>query len=243
MATDLVEHVDMNPLAVINTLITQENCDPLKIEKMLELQERWERNEAKKLFASAMSDAQAAMPRLIADSKNTQTNSRYAKLESVNDSVVPVYVRHGFSLSFGTDDSPLPNHIRVVCDVRHRGGHESRYQVDAPVDINGIKGNANKTEMWAMGSTLSYARRYLTLLIFNITVASEDNDGQTGAVITPEQVKELETLLRNAKAKVSDVERLKAWQKVDSLDRILAKRFEDVKHSIEAIKDRRVSEK
>lgn len=238
MATDLVEHVDMNPLAVINTLITQENCDPLKIEKMLELQERWERNEAKKLFASAMSDAQAAMPRLIADSKNTQTNSRYAKLESVNDSVVPVYVRHGFSLSFGTDDSPLPNHIRVVCDVRHRGGHESRYQVDAPVDINGIKGNANKTEMWAMGSTLSYARRYLTLLIFNITVASEDNDGQTGAVITSEQAVEIDRLLVNAKAKKGDVDRLLAWLNIGSIAEIPARRLEDFKHRIEIIAER-----
>lgn len=240
MATaDVQELVEINnPLSVISTLITRDAVDPLKLEKMLELQERWERNEAKKLFASAMSDSQAEMPRLIADSKNTQTNSKYAKLEAVNDSVVPVYVKHGFSLSFGTDDSPLPNHIRVVCDVRHRGGHESRYQVDAPVDINGIKGNANKTDMWAMGSTLSYARRYLTLLIFNITVASEDNDGQTGARITHDQFTEIETLLRDAKAMKSDVQRLLAWLNIGSLAEVPARRFEDFKHRIEIIAER-----
>lgn len=61
--------------------------------------------------------------------------------------------------------------------MHHVGGHCKRYEGDFPLYKAGAKGNDNKTAIQATGSTFSYARRYLTYLIFNLTVADEDTDG------------------------------------------------------------------
>ena len=59
----------------------------------------------------------------------------------------------------------------------HEAGHTKRYHVDLPIDSTGIKGSVNKTGVHANGSTYSYARRYLTMMIFNVVLTNEDNDG------------------------------------------------------------------
>jgi hypothetical protein len=51
--------------------------------------------------------------------------------------------------------------------------------------MTGPKGNQNKTATHGFGSTMSYGRRYLICLIFNITLTNEDQDGnQPGEQVT-----------------------------------------------------------
>jgi hypothetical protein len=95
-------------------------------------------------------------------------------------------------MSFGTADSAIKGHYRVTCEVTHCDGHSKHYHVDMPSETAGFKGTANKTATHAFSSAMSYGRRYLTLLIFNI--ATEDDDGQTagrGKTITDDQCNEL----------------------------------------------------
>lgn len=200
-------------------LAVQSDADPDKLRQLMDLQERWEAQQSKRAFFAAMQAVQAEAPRIVRDAENTQTRSMYARLESINKRLTPVYTRHGFSLSFGTADSPLDGYVRTVCDVMHSGGHERRYHVDLPPDIAGIKGQNNKTLVHAAGSTLSYARRYLTLLIFNVALAGEDDDGNgaggsVGDHITDQQVADLEALVTEVGA---DPAKFLAWLKVDDL--------------------------
>jgi len=67
---------------------------------------------------------------------------------------------------------------RTVAIVTHAAGHNKRHHIDLPPDDSGAKGNVNKTGVQAAGSTNAYARRYLSLMIFNVST-EDDNDGNT----------------------------------------------------------------
>lgn len=162
----MIERVAMNP-----------EFDVVKLEKMLDMQERVLSRDAEVAFNQAMSRAQAKMPVIQKNKENTQTNSWYATLDAVNKEAVPVYTAEGFSVSYNTVDSPFGDaYIRVVAYVSHVDGHTREYQYDMPIDDSGIKGTRNKTAVHGRASSISYAQRYLISLIFNISTA-KDVDG------------------------------------------------------------------
>lgn len=183
-----------NPIAMLNQLI-QQGTDVDKLGKLMDLAERWKADQAASEFAAALNECQQVMPCVVKDRTNEFTKSKYATLENVNSIIKPVYTRHGFSLSYGMADSPVEGCIRVVCDVAHTGGHTRRYHLDCPSDTAGAKGGSNKTGVQGLGSTVTYARRYLALMIFNVTVADQDMDGNAAEnfdTITEAEVLEVE---------------------------------------------------
>jgi hypothetical protein len=154
-------------------------------------------------FNSAMSVVQSEIEPVLRDAVNMQTNSRYARLETLIEAIRPIYTRHGFSLEF--DSEPVEGEkVRIVCEVSHVGGHSKKYHLDAGLDTVGMQGKANKTALHGLGSTVSYLRRYLLCMIFNVALRGEDNDGNrepdTGEVISRPQLAELRALLADCSA-------------------------------------------
>ncbi|WP_460044174.1 ERF family protein [Pseudomonas sp. S2_H01] len=176
-------------LTMIQRAATDPAFDADKMQKMMEMYERHTDRTAAAAFNAAMVRAQAEIGPVFRDKYNAQTSSSYAALESIDRKISPVYTAHGFSLSFGTGDSALVGHIRTICDCMHEAGHTKQYHVDLPIDSAGIKGSVNKTGVHAAGSTFSYARRYLTMMIFNVVLTNEDDDGNgAGPEPAPEPV-------------------------------------------------------
>jgi len=167
-----------NPFPLLDKMI-ERGTDPVALGQMMALAERWKEARAKEEFAAAMRTCQEEMPVVVKDAENNQTRSRYARLEEVNKVIKPAYTKHGFSVSFGElQDAPI-GMVRVLADVRHSGGHSAPYRIDMPLDGVGAKGNANAMNpVQARGSTISYAKRYLLCMIFNVTIADEDDDAQ-----------------------------------------------------------------
>jgi hypothetical protein len=183
-------------LSVIARAAKDPNVDVDKMERLFAMQERVLARDAEQRFNEAMAAAQKEMPQIKRGGKNATTNSTYAELDAMSEAMLPVVAKHGFSMSFGTDVSPLPNHYRVTCEVSHVGGHSRIYNADVPADLTGMRGTPNKTSTHAFGSTLSYGRRYLKMLIFD--VATTDDDGRaaaSGERITEGQLCTLENLL------------------------------------------------
>ena len=193
-----VQSIGDGILAVIARAATDPNVDVDKMERLFAMQERVMARGAEQAFNKAMAAAQKEMPQIKRGGKNTSTNSTYAELDAMSEAMVPVIAKHGFALSFGTDVSPLPAHYRVTCEVSHIGGHSRIYNADVPSDLTGMKGTQNKTSTHAFGSTLSYGRRYLKMLIFD--VATTDDDGRaasSGEHISDNQLSTLEALIRD----------------------------------------------
>ena len=151
--------------------------DVAKLESLLRMQREIVADDARLQFNRAMSAAQGEMQPVLRNAQNTQTNSRYATLEAVDAAIRPIYTRHGFCLEFNSEPLDGAN-VRVVCEVSHVGGHSKKYCLEAALDTAGPKGTGNKTPVQGLGSSVSYLRRYLTSMAFNVVLTNnEDNDG------------------------------------------------------------------
>lgn len=226
--SDKLQTVDVVPMQLLASAI-EHNVDPDRLGKLLELQERWERNQAEKAFSEAMHAAQQEIPAVVRDAENNHTRKRYALLETIQKQAKPVYEKHGFCLSFGESDCPLDKHKRTVCDVTHTAGHTRRYHIDLPVDSSG-----SMNAIQGCISTTSYAQRRLTSMIFNITIAGEDDDGQGATrTITADQAAELRALIMRTPPDDGIQRDLLAWAEVDSLEKVPASKFATAKHGLE----------
>lgn len=166
-----------NLLAIIASAAADPRVDVQKMKELLAIQREIEQAQQSAEFNRALLAAQEEMPRIVKDRKNENTHSRYATLEKVSTEIDHIARKHGFAMSFGTAQSPLADHYQIVCDLSHSGGHVRRYEIDLKADSVGLKGNSNKTEVQGVGSTMSYGRRYLKVMMFDLTIVGEDSDG------------------------------------------------------------------
>jgi len=212
-------------LSIIDAAAKNPDVDVVKLEKMLDMQERILNRQAETDFNAAMSAAQSEMGRVSADAVNPQTRSKYASYAALDKALRPIYTRHGFAISFDTDDSPQSDCLRVVAYVSHRGGHTRTYHVDVPADGKGIKGNAMMTRTHAAGSAMSYGMRYLLKLIFNVAVGEDDDDGNSAAIprVSEEQAANIRALIEEVGA---NEQAFLKYMKADSIERIQAAAYE-----------------
>ena len=84
MSTDLIPRESMTPNDLIAKAIEAGNLPIEQLERLMALSERWAAQQAKQQFAEAMQAAQEEMPAVERDKTNEQTQSKYARLESVN---------------------------------------------------------------------------------------------------------------------------------------------------------------
>lgn len=222
-------------LATINRAAGDEKTNVEKFERMMALYERTTALQAEHAFNAAMHAVQSELPQVVRDADNQHTKSRYARLETISAAIGPVLAKHGFSISFGTAESPLDGHYRIVADVSH-GRHTRRYQADIPADLGGAKGASNKSATHAFGSTMTYGRRYLKCLIFDVVVKGEDDDGNgasrgSGETITDQQAHRILDMLNEDGA---DIARFCRFMKVAGVAEIPAKRFDEAVKAIQA---------
>jgi uncharacterized protein (DUF2267 family) len=143
------------------------------------MQKEVEHDQARKAFNRAMAAAQAEMLPIVRDAKNSHLNNRYAKLETIDAGIRPVYTRHGFSVRYGSAPSPHEGWMRITCTVAHDSGYFEENYLDAPVSMTGSQGRKMAvTAVQAIGSTVTYLRRYLLGMVWNAVLADDDDDGE-----------------------------------------------------------------
>ena len=173
-------------LQVIQSAAINPDVDIEKMERLMAMHERLTDKQSEAIFHQAMTAAQSDVPPIHKDKTNKQTHSSYASYEGMDKVLRPIYVKHGFSLSFDTGSDPLEGCIRVLCYVSHSGGHSKTYQCDMPADGKGAKGGDVMTKTHAAGSGMSYGQRYLLKMIFNIAFSDDDGNAASGRNIAQE---------------------------------------------------------
>jgi hypothetical protein len=172
---------DATILTIIERAARDPNVDIDKMERLIAMHERVQSKSAQVEYDNAMSDAQEAMKPIRANLENPQTRSEYADYSALDKVVRPIYARHGFSLSFSTAEGAPENCVRIVCTVAHRSGHRERPTLDMPADGKGAKGNDVMTKTHATGAAITYGKRYLLGMIFNLAVTRDDDGNGAGA--------------------------------------------------------------
>lgn len=179
---------------VLSRAMSDPSIDVEKVERYAALYERAIAREDEIKFNQAMQAAQGEMRHIAADANNPQTKSKYATYAALDAKVRPIYSKHGFSISFDTGEGAPEGCIRILCFVA-LGGHSRTYHIDMPADGKGAKGGDVMTKTHATGAGVTYGRRYLLGMIFNLVIG-EDNDGNdaVGGTITQEQLADLVAL-------------------------------------------------
>jgi hypothetical protein len=152
------------------------------LEKLLDLQERWEASGARKSFFSALSKFQTALPVIgknglaSFDHRNGggNTSYSYARLEDIAAAIKPLLKKNGLSYRY-EQRSEQGGLIVVSCIVTHLDGHAERAEMGGMPDTSG-----KKNMIQQLASTVSYLRRYTLTGAFGITVSEEDDDAQGG---------------------------------------------------------------
>ena len=147
-----------------------------------------------------------------------QVVSTYALWEDINEVLRPLLARHGFVLSFRTGQEGDAVVVTAVLD--HRDGHQEATSLRLPPDVG-----VDRNSVQAVGSSVSYGKRYTACALLTITTRGEDDDARAAqGLITPEQVKHLEQHLT---ALNTTPKRLLRYMKVESLALIPSSRFRE----------------
>lgn len=218
---------ELTPVDMLHQAVSQ-GASIEVLEKLMGLQERWEKNQARKAFDEAMSAAKAEIPTIKKnrqvgfESKKTgaaRTDYKHEDLAEIARTVDPILSKHGLSYRFRTT-SAVNEPVTVTCIISHRLGHSEENTLSAGRDETG-----NKNSIQAMGSTVTYLQRYTLKAALGLA-ASNDDDGKsavTDELITEVQAKELTDLIVGGGG---DVTKFCEWAQIEKLEDITAARFE-----------------
>lgn len=220
---------DTSPVGVMMSALKQ-GASLEQVEKMMDLQDRWQRGEARKAYDAAFAAFKGEAVSIFKGRKVTDgplKGKSYAELHDWVDAVTPALSKHGLSSSWKlTKDEPT--WMEVTCYLRHVGGHEESVSMGGPPDAGGAK-NA----IQARASTMSYLERYTLKAITGLSEAGDDTDGRPPAQkekITQEQVANLEALGEEVKANMSQF--LK-YLKVEKLEDLPAVKYDSAIKALE----------
>jgi hypothetical protein len=175
--------VALTPVELIRIAVTQ-GADIDKLKQLMDLQERYEANAARKAFAAAMQKFKANPP-IITKNKDVafgNTKYKHATLDHVCDEVTrglsAVGITHAWKVKQEKDL------VTVICRLTHELGHSEETELSGVHDNSG-----SKNAIQAVGSTVTYLQRY-TLLAACGLAAKNDDDGQTSSkpIVSVEEI-------------------------------------------------------
>lgn len=218
-----------NPMALMQIAI-ERGTDPDQLEKLMGLQERWERNQAAKAFGQAMADFQSQCPAITKTRGVNLTGGKrndylYASLDDIMRKIQPVLSSVGLSVSFSAAMTE-GGQLSAVCRVRC-GTHVEETSITLPVPS---QMRVNDTQK--MGAAMSYAKRYALTAALNIVVTDEDTDaGGMMETITEAQRIQLDDMLSGLSEERRP--RFLAVYGVDSLANLPASRYAEARSALD----------
>lgn len=186
-------------MTVISRAASDPSCDIEKMERLMAMHERMQASQASVAFNAAMAEMQCELPSIAERGKGHGT-VRYATFEDINDVVKPIMQKHGFAVSFKVEHHQ--GGINVTGVLMHKAGHREDTTMLLPSDTSG-----SKNAVQAVGSSVSYGKRYVMSALLNLTTRGEDDDGLAAvptASVTAVQAAAIKALLAQCSEKTVD---------------------------------------
>jgi hypothetical protein len=217
-------------LGMIAAAARDPHVDTAKMEALLAMRERLMAQQAEVAYTEAMNRVQNAVPPIYRTRKiivKGQLRSKYAALEDIDRILRPLTIQEGFSLSYSTDDVP-PKATKLTLTVKHQQGHKEPFSLVLPIDKSEYRSDAQN-----VASTVSFGRRILLCLAFNVITLDTDTDGNPpGEFVSQEQALAIFTLLRDSKINPRD-ENFLAWAGADAVEHIHGTKYKQIVEFLE----------
>lgn len=217
-----VEQLQPNPMMILSAAV-ERGVDADQLSKLMDLQERYQANQARIAFHSAMAEFQAICPTIKKTSRGH--NSNYAGYDEIHRTIRPHLEKCGLSVRFDSESSDSIH--TAICYVSHRDGHTEANHFACPVD-----GDMRANDSQKMGSANSYAKRYALTNALNLVGSENDDDGQSAGTptITDKQIVELTD---HMEALSVDKKAFFKYLKIDKLENLPAAKWPEAMNAIE----------
>lgn len=163
------------PAELLRIALSQ-NADIDKLKQLMDLQERWEKNEARKAFVQAMNQFKEHPPQLekvkkvdFSSKGGNRVHYNYAPLDHIAKILGEALSRQG--LSFRWDVEQSDNRTKVTCILQHSGGHSQSVSL-----VAGLHDDERMNAIQRLGSTITYLERYTLLAATGMATEEQDTD-------------------------------------------------------------------
>jgi hypothetical protein len=194
---DIQELNGNSPYGLLSQAIAQ-NADIDTLERIMALQERWEKAQAIKAFYRALGAFQSEVPeipqtkRVKFKASGNVVEYTYAPLPKIKEIIQPCLDKHGLSYRWEFENME-DGKIKGTCILTHEAGHSESSFLVADRDTSG-----SKNSIQSIGSARTYLQRYTIIAVLGLTSVEEDNDG----AFAPEEEKK-ESEIPEPKEKVN----------------------------------------
>jgi hypothetical protein len=195
-----VETTLLSPMEMIQAAFQSaiENKQGLEVvDRILEQQKWMIQHQEEERFNAALRRIQDKLKPIAKTGQNPETHSKYATAGAIDRAIEGLMFDERMSLTFEPEPHPLPDMVRIV-GVLSLGAYARRYPLDMPADGKGAKGGGVMSRTHATGSAITYAKRYLKNMIFNLSFAEKDDDGNraggSGALDEKDHIVHLENI-------------------------------------------------
>lgn len=159
-------------------IAVERGADLAYVEKLMDLKERHDANEARKAHAEAFAGFKSEAVQILKGKQITDgplKGKRHADLFDVVSAVSPALSKHGLSISWKLtkDDKDW---LEVTCYLRHAAGHVEFVSMGGGPDTG-----PGRNAIQARGSTKTYLERYTATAILGMAATNADDDGAGGA--------------------------------------------------------------
>lgn len=186
---DIVEksqqNAEINALTLIDKAI-EKDIDVNKFANLIDIVRLLEDEKAKRDFYEALSNFQGEVPPIKklsrADMGYGKPKYNYAEFGEIVTTIQEPLKKHGLSYHFEIGNEPvvikgekgedvIVEFVAVTCTVAHKGGYEKNTTMSVQKDAG-----AGKSNVQAVGSTITYLKRYTLLALLGIGTADPDDD-------------------------------------------------------------------
>jgi hypothetical protein len=180
----IVKRPDTSPMGYASQFL-KDGGDLANLEKMMELQERHDKNQAKKAMAEFKKNPPTLEKTKSVDyaTSKGRTQYKHADLGRITDLINSAMAEHGLTASWKTDQE---KNIKVTCTITHALGYSESTSLMSSPDSSG-----GKNDIQAIGSTITYLQRYTLLALTGLAAHDQDDDGKgVESNGLPEEVKQ-----------------------------------------------------
>lgn len=156
-----------------------------QLEKYMDLQQRWQKDQARAAYASAMVDAHRDPPQITKNKHVNRGNAgsyNHATHDEVTLKVGQWLAKYGFSHAWRREQRE--NLIHVTCVITHQQGHSESFTLYGPPDTTG-----SKSPLQAIASSTTFLERYTLLGGAGLSTSEQraaDDDATSGSPREPD---------------------------------------------------------
>lgn len=229
----VIEPAPVTPMALLQSA-QQSGASIEQMQQLMELQFKWEANEARKAYNAAIAAFKAEGVKIVKNKHvRFQTNKGtteydHATLGNVVEQITKAMSRHDLSNTWSVDQDQTG--IRVTCKISHVMGHSDSVSIKAEADDSG-----GKNRIQQVASTITYLQRYTLLSALGLATHDQDDDGRHSEApkeptISEHQAAELRSLLKEVKG---EEKTFCTFLKVAELEDLPAKYYDSAVRSLE----------